>query len=110
MEYDVDPNKVEAYAWPVSNLCSRPSDSERLAGRVRTHKAEEGTKNQTLVTVNGTKVLHTTGKENMKLSSLKGPGRKTLSETSGELSLVSLPQNDSTVSRSLVPKPHGIRQ
>lgn len=81
MEYDVDPNKVEAYAWPVSNLCSRPRDYERLAGRVRTHKAEEGTKNQTLVTVNGTKLLHTTGKEKMKLSGLKGPGRETLIDT-----------------------------
>lgn len=81
MEYDVESNKVEAYAWPVSNLCSRPSDYERLAERVRTHKAEEGTKNQTLVTVNGTKVLHTTRKENIKLSNLKGPGRETLIDT-----------------------------
>lgn len=72
MEYDVDPNKVEAYAWPVSNLCSRPRVYERLAGRVRTHKAEEETKNQTLVTVNGTKVLHTTGKEKNEIVQSKG--------------------------------------
>lgn len=74
-----EPNSTEVDAQPMSNLCSRPSDTERL---VRTHEAEEGTntKQQSLPMV--TKASHTTGKENMKpFHILKGPGRETLTDT-----------------------------